>query len=276
MGHFLKTFKYHDLDIKYLVEGEGKPILVLNGIMMTIDSWEPIVEPLKTHNTLIRVDLIDQGQSSKVDYDYTISDQADMIASFIKYLGYECISVMGISYGGYVGINLSSRYPNLVDRLVLFNTTAHVNQRDVEIFKTFMSAARGDNPYLFYLVTVPQFYGPTWFKTRVEWMKHRELILVEFFKSKDYRETVYRLSKSCLSHDSRDKLKDITAQTLIAGGDEDSLFPYARQQYLHDNIKDSQLIKMANTGHVSPFENPWIYTSLTYGFINNPIKEFKI
>jgi hypothetical protein len=33
---------------------------------------------------------------------------------------------------------------------------------------------------------------------------------------------------------------------------------------------------MADTGHVSPYENPWVFTSLTYGFINNPKLEFKI
>jgi len=258
------------------VEGKGKPLLVLNGIMMTINSWDPIVEPLKAHNTLIRVDMIDQGSSSKVDFSYTIDDQADMIASFIKYLGYETISVMGISYGGYVGINLASRYPNLVDRLVIFNTTSHVDERDIEVFKTFKSTAESDDSYAFYLTTVPRFYGPTWFLTRSDWMKHREQVLVEFFKSKPYRMSVYRLADSCLSHDSRAKLKDITALTLIVGGEEDSLFPYARQQYLHEHIKNSKLVLMAKTGHVSPYENPWVYTSLTYGFINNPALEFKI
>ncbi|MGI6782209.1 MAG: alpha/beta fold hydrolase [Acholeplasmataceae bacterium] len=272
----MKTFKYNDLDIKYLVEGEGKPLLVLNGIMMTINSWEPIAEPFRKQNTLIRLDMIDQGQSSKVNYDYTISDQADMIASFIKHLGYSKISVMGISYGGYVGINLASRYPDLVDRLVLFNTAADVDKRDAELFKTFLVSAKGDDPYAFYLATIPQFYGPTWYTTRNDWMLTRESILIEFFKSKPYRETVYRLAKSCLSHDCKDKLKDITAHTLIVSGEEDYLLPYPRQEYLHQHIKNSQLVQMAKTGHVSPYENPWVYTSLTFGFINNPALDFKI
>jgi pimeloyl-ACP methyl ester carboxylesterase len=249
---------------------------VLNGIMMTIASWEPIAVPLRKQNTLIRVDMVDQGQSSKVDYDYTISDQADMIASFVKHLGYETVSVMGISYGGYVGINLASRYPDLIDRLVLFNTAADVDKRDAELFKTFLNSAKGDDPYAFYLTTIPQFYGPTWYETRNDWMLNRESILIEFFKSKDYRDTVYRLAKSCLSHDSKDKLKDIKAHTLIVSGEEDYLLPYPRQQYLHEHIKNSQLVQIAKTGHVSPYENPWVYTSLTFGFINNPAQEFKI
>ncbi|MGI6360644.1 MAG: alpha/beta fold hydrolase [Acholeplasmatales bacterium] len=145
-----------------------------------------------------------------------------------------------------------------------------------ELFKTFLASAKGDDAYMFYLTTIPQFYGPTWYITNNDWMKKRENFLIDFFKSKDYRETVYRLAKSCLTHDSRDKLKDITAKTLIVSGEEDYLLPYPRQTYLHKNIKDSYLVSMAKTGHVSPYENPWLYTSLTYGFINNPAKEFKI
>ena len=251
------TFNYNGLEIKYLVEGSGKPIIALNGIMMTIDSWEPIAEPLRKHNTLIRIDMIDQGKSSKVDFEYTIDDQSDLIASLITYLGYEKASVMGISYGGYVAINLASRYPNLVDRLVLFNTTANVNKREAEIFYAWQSSAKLGDPYDFYLTMVPQFYGYTWYLTRSDWLKKREGLLVDFFKSKEYRESIYRLCQSCLSHDSRDKLKDITAPTLIVGGSEDYLFPYIRQEYLHRNIKNSQLILMADTGHVSPYENPW-------------------
>lgn len=272
----MNSFEYKGLKINYKVEGEGNPILLLNGIMMTILSWEPIAQVLNKTNTLIRLDLLDQGQTEKCVNDYSIDDQADLVAAFIKHLGYQKVSIVGISYGGYVGLNLAARYPDVVDRLIIFNSSASVDPRDTEMFKQFMHVAAQDDPYAFYLTTIPLFYSPTWYITRTKWMEERKDLLVNFFKSKEYRQTVYRLSKSCLTHDITKNLKNIKAQTLIVNGDEDYLIPYPKQRFLLDNIKDSYLVTMAKTGHVSPYENPIVFTSLIIGFINNPVKKINI
>lgn len=269
-------FEYKENKIHYLVEGNGKPILLLNGIMMTTASWEPIVSSLNQNNTLIRLDLLDQGLSTKQIKAYTIDDQADLVAAFINHLSRDKINIVGISYGGYVGLNLAARYPSLVDKMIVFNSSADVDIRDQEMFKQFIHIASLDDAYAFYLTTIPLFYSPTFYQTHSEWMKSREAILTKFFENKTYRETVARLSQSCLSHDVISLLPQITAKTLLVSGEEDHLIPTTRQTFLADNIKDSYQVIMAKTGHVSPYENPVIFTSLIYGFINNPTNNFKI
>ena len=62
----MATFKFQDKQIYYDVQGEGKPILILNGIMMSTKSWEPFMPTLKENNQIIRVDFLDQGQSDKL------------------------------------------------------------------------------------------------------------------------------------------------------------------------------------------------------------------
>lgn len=272
----MAIFEYKNQNINYLVEGSGKPLILLNGIMMTVASWEPVAEPLRKDNTLIRLDLLDQGASEKQSTNYEISDQADLVASFIKFLGYEKVNIVGISYGGYVGLNLASRYPDLVDRMVIFNSAADVDERDKEMFKQFIHVANLDDAYAFYLTTIPLFYSPTFYTTHNKWMKDREQLLIKFFENANYRQTVKRLATSCLGHDVRKNLSKITAKTLIVNGEEDYLIPIDKQRFLLDNIPNSNLVSMGKTGHVSPYENPIVFTSLIYGFINNPTLEFKI
>ena len=272
----MAIFEYKNMKINYLIEGSGKPILLLNGIMMTTLSWEPVASPLRQNNTLIRLDLLDQGQSEKQTTDYTINDQADLVYEFIKFLKYDKINIVGISYGGYVGLNLASRYPKIVDRIIIFNSSANVDERDKEMFKQFIHSANSNDPYAFYLTTIPLFYSPSFYEENNDWIKQRESLLVKFFENKDYLMTIKRLAKSCLTHDVRNDLKHIIADTLIVNGDEDYLIPIARQKYLHYNIKNSKLVSMGKTGHVSPYENPILFTSLVYGYINNPTFEFNI
>jgi DtxR family Mn-dependent transcriptional regulator len=52
--------KYLDKNVYYDIIGSGKPILILNGIMMSTMSWEPFVKTLSIQNTLIRVDFLDR------------------------------------------------------------------------------------------------------------------------------------------------------------------------------------------------------------------------
>jgi 3-oxoadipate enol-lactonase len=272
----MAIFNYKGQNIYYQIDGEGKPIILLNGIMMTTLSWEIIIAPLKNTNQLIRLDLLDQGQSAKQKSSYTIEDQTDLVYDFIKYLDLKEVNLVGISYGGYVGLTLASKYPDLVERMIIFNSAAEVDNRDAELFKQFSHVADLDDPYAFYLTTIPIFYGPTFYKTRTEWMKNREELLINFFKNEDYRQSVKRLAESCLSHKLNDKISKIKAATLIMNGAEDYLIPYPKQQFLHDNIKGSVMMSMAKTGHVSIYENPVLFVSVIYGFINNPILKYTI
>lgn len=89
----MAVFEYKNMKINYLIEGSGKPILLLNGIMMTTLSWEPVASPLRQNNTLIRLDLLDQGLSEKQTTDYTINDQADLVYEFIKFLKYDKVNI---------------------------------------------------------------------------------------------------------------------------------------------------------------------------------------
>ena len=272
----MAIFEYKGQNIYYQIDGKGKPIILLNGIMMTTASREFVIPPLKKTNQIIRLDLLDQGQSAKQTKGYSIEDQADLVYAFIKHLDLKEVNIVGISYGGYTGLTLASKYPDLVDRLIIFNSAADVDNRDKEMFKQFSHVATLNDPYAFYLTTIPIFYGPTFYKEKTEWMRQREQLLVNFFESRDYRMSVKRLAESCLTHDVRDKLHKIKAATLIVNGGEDYLIPYPKQELLHSSIKDSVMVAMAKTGHVSIYENPVLFISLIYGFMNNPILKYNI
>ena len=78
---------YKGRNIFYEVQGEGKPILILNGIMMSTKSWEPFVKSFTVTNQLIRLDFFDQGQSDKLENSaYTQDIQVDVMEALLKHL----------------------------------------------------------------------------------------------------------------------------------------------------------------------------------------------
>ena len=55
-------FSFEGKQVYYETHGEGNPLLLLNGIMMSTMSWKEFVAPLSAQNRLILVDFMDQGK----------------------------------------------------------------------------------------------------------------------------------------------------------------------------------------------------------------------
>ena len=61
----MASFCFEGRQVYYETYGQGKPLLLLNGIMMSCASWKEFIEPLSAINTLILVDMMDQGKTDK-------------------------------------------------------------------------------------------------------------------------------------------------------------------------------------------------------------------
>ncbi|HZJ99420.1 MAG TPA: alpha/beta hydrolase, partial [Tissierellaceae bacterium] len=53
-------------DMYYEVYGQGEPLVILNGIMMSTGSWTSFIDVFSNKNKLVLVDFVDQGQSDKM------------------------------------------------------------------------------------------------------------------------------------------------------------------------------------------------------------------
>ncbi|HAX03251.1 MAG: alpha/beta hydrolase [Tenericutes bacterium GWC2_34_14] len=256
-------------NIYYDVQGEGKPILILNGIMMSTKSWEPFVKTLSKDNQLIRLDFIDQGQSDKLENSfYTQSIQVDIIEVLLKELNLSKVNLVGISYGGEVAILFATKHPHMVDRLVLFNTTPYTSPWLQEIGHQWNAIGRTRDGKTYYQATIPVIYSPSYFESSLDWMKKREQILIPIFSNPVFLDAMERLTNSAESFDARKDLDKITSPTLIVAADEDYLTPIANQRQLHQMIKGSEMVILPGVGHASMYERPLLFVTLVLGFIN--------
>jgi 3-oxoadipate enol-lactonase len=265
----MANLNFKGRSIFYDVQGEGKPILILNGIMMSTKSWEPFVKSLTNQNQLIRLDFIDQGQSDKLpNSEYTQSIQVDIIETLLKELKLPKVSIVGISYGGEVAILFAVKNPAKVERLVLFNTTPYTSPWLAEIGSQWNAIGKLRDGATYYKATIPVIYSPSYYEKRLDWMKKREQYLIPIFSNPVFLDAMERLTNSAESFDARKELELITAPTLIVAADEDYLTPIANQKELHQMIKNSELVILPGVGHASMYEKPLLFMTLVLGFIN--------
>lgn len=268
-------FNYNDYEVYYEIHGEGEPLLILNGIMMSTKSWNQFVEPLSQLNQLILVDFLDQGQSSRlVDQSYTHQVQIDMIHAFLDHLNLETTHLFGVSYGGEIAIQLASLYPERFKKLMLFNTCANTSYWLEEIGNAWNAASHDGLAY--YLTTIPFIYSPKFFVENSEWMRKRKEALVPVFSDREFIEAMIRLTNSSVGYDATLDLSKIKSETLIVGCEYDFVTPYYQQEQLHEGIENSELIKIPDSGHAVFYEKPSLFVSLVLGFTNSKKDRFEL
>ena len=273
----MSILKFEGKSIFYDVQGHGKPILILNGIMMSTKSWEPFVNSFIENNQLIRLDFLDQGQSDKCENDsYTQSTQVEIIRALLKELNISKINLVGISYGGEIAIQFSVKYPSLVERLLLFNTTPYTSPWLKEIGEQWNQIGRTRDGSTYYKATIPVIYSPSFYEKRLDWMKKREQILLPIFSNPAFLDAMERLTNSAENYDQRENLSLITSPTLIIAADEDYLTPISNQKELHRMIKNSEMIILPGVGHASMYEKPLLFMSLVLGFINTKDTKYNV
>lgn len=261
-------FQYKHYTVYYETYGSGKPLMILNGIMMSTLSWKPFIEAFSKTNTLILIDLLDQGKSSKLDgMVYNQDLQVDMLKAFITELKIADLALFGISYGGEVAIKLTTAYPELVERLLLFNTTSHTSSWLQEIGRAWNKAAH--DPEAYYSTTIPVIYSQKFYEQHIDWMNNRKAVLHQVFSNPVFINAMIRLTDSANDLDERDRLKKITCPTLVVGCEQDIITPFANQQFIAREIKKAQLVYVPDSGHALMYEKPILFSSLVLGFTNN-------
>jgi len=273
----MATFTHANRTVYYETYGRGRPLILLNGIMMSTRSWIPFIETFSAHNQLILCDMLDQGQSSKLlGETYTQAIQVEALVALIDHLKLGRVSLAGISYGGEVALQFAVTHPERLERLVLLNTAAYTSPQLLDVGRAWNKAAATGDGQAYYYTTIPVIYSPAYYERRLEWMKKREAILLPIFSNIDFTAAMIRLTLSAESHDVREKLKDIKAPTLIVSSDQDFLTPIADQRYLAKHIKGASHVVIQDTGHASMYEQPSVFASLILGFVNLTSTDFAI
>jgi 3-oxoadipate enol-lactonase len=266
--------KYNNKNIYYEVHGEGNPLIILNGIMMSHMSWSAFLPQLTKDNKVILLDFFDQGKSDKMDKSYKQDLQVEVVKTVIDELGLGEVNIFGISYGGEVALQFALKYNNLVNKLMLFNTTSYTNPWLHDIGRGWLKAALTKDQEIFYNITIPIVYSPLFYTKNIDWMNKRRELLYGVFKE-DFLDGMVRLIESAEGYDVRERLNEIKANTLVVSSEFDFITPIPDQEYICDNISLAKYVLIRNCGHASMYEKPNEFINILTGFLAIE-KEIKI
>jgi pimeloyl-ACP methyl ester carboxylesterase len=101
------------------------PIILLHGYLENKSMWDFYLPDFTQNHHVLTVDLLGHGQSDCLGYIHTMEDQADMVYALLQQLKIKQAIFVGHSMGGYVALALAELYPEIINGLVLLNSTSY-------------------------------------------------------------------------------------------------------------------------------------------------------
>lgn len=232
------------------------PVVVMgHGLLFGTSMWRHQIEVLSKSYRCIAVDWRGQGATPATASGYDMDTlYADLVA-LIEHLDVGPVHYAGLSMGGFVGLRLAARRPDLVRSLILIDTSSGPED-PAKVTKYRMMASVyglfGMKPLLSQVA--PIMFTPSFLETDAgkatvgTWVK--ELATQQ-------RSGVKGAIRGVTDRPSiSDEVGDISAPTLIIVGSDDVATPVAKAQAIAAAITSSRLEVLAGVGHVSTLEDP--------------------
>src|SRR5438093_462725 len=230
-------------ELLYFAEkGSGPPLLLVHGLMVSGEMFEPVIDNFAARHRVIVPDLRGHGRSRGLPPPYTAAQLASDLAHLLDHLGVKTTDVLGYSQGGAIAQQLVLDHPFRCSHLVLGCTYAYNMATPREWVEGHLAPllirvlGMRRLARLIVLQGVKQLS-----RQRAEWMagmvadQDRDLMLAA------WRET--------MAFDSRRRLAEITCSTLIIAGSDDVGVPIHHAKMLNEGIAGSRLVVMQGADH---------------------------
>ena len=108
-----------DAQIWWDAEGEGEPLLLIQGLGYSSDMWWRLLPELTPHFRVIRFDNRGTGRTGVPDGPYPVPTMAADALAVLDAAGETSAHVMGVSMGGFIAQEVVLRAPDKVQSLIL-------------------------------------------------------------------------------------------------------------------------------------------------------------
>lgn len=104
------------------VYGQGEPLVLLPGGLMTIGEMSTLLVPLAKTHKVIAVELQGHGRTADTDRPLKLETLGDDIAALLDHLNIPEADIVGLSLGAAVGLRTAIQHPEKVRRLVVISS----------------------------------------------------------------------------------------------------------------------------------------------------------
>jgi 3-oxoadipate enol-lactonase len=265
----MPTLRVNGVELYYEdTGGNAPPIVFAHGLLWSGRMFDAQVAALRARYRCVTFDFRGQGRSAVTRDGYDMDTLSQDTAALIEGLGLAPCHFAGLSMGGFIGMRLAARRPELLRSLILLETAADAEPpANVRRYRQFLIVERLLGPGVVAGRVMPILFGHTFLhdparaRERATWQRR----LAANDRIGGQRATIGVIERRPIE----DELGQITLPTLVIEGDEDIAVPPARAKRTAERIAGARLVMIPHAGHTCSVEEPTAVTAAIEDFLRS-------
>jgi len=252
------------------VDGQGEPLVLLNGIAMSVASWEEMARPLAERFQVVRFDFLGQLLSPGEPPSDVLDHAADVV-ELLDRLAVDRAHLVATSFGGAVALLVAARWPKRVRSLVSIASADAFDDTMSDQVASWRRAcldslASGDRGLL-NDVLEPAVYSPGYLAAHgaERALRRRQIAALP----EAWFEGLAGLLDSTPSVALSGELAAVHCPTLVVAAELDRFIPLPRSRALADGIRGARFVLVEGAGHAVVVEQPQRMAALCLEFLDD-------
>ncbi len=248
-------FEQHKLE-----SNSGVPVVFINSLGSDLRIWDDVVSKLERSN--LRYDKRGHSLSDAPTGPYSIHDHANDLHGLLEHLNLERVVIVGISVGGQIALEFSSRFPELVAAAVFCDTGMKIGT--AELWNARIDAVRDHGLEHISDAVMQRWFGPDFRSDQAATVRGYQNML-ERQPTVGYIATCEALRESEMQ-EAAQAVRDVQVKTLVVCGKGDQSTPVALSQELAQTL-ETNLELIENAGHLPCIEQPEAFAKILNTFL---------
>jgi pimeloyl-ACP methyl ester carboxylesterase len=271
------TFSLHGHEVFYRRAGSGPVMVLVHGMAGNSATWQPLIDELADHFTVVAPDLPGHGRSDKPRGDYSLGAHASFLRDLLHQLELGPATVVGQSLGGGITMQFAYQHPELCQRLVLVGSGGLGDEVSGLLRALALPGAEYVLPAAFVPVIGNVVNGAARLVGKIGLHPSPELVQMwraySSLADAETRTAFLHTLRSVVDHRGQrvsalDKIYLAEQMpTLIVWGDNDRIIPVQHAYDAHEAIPSSRLEIFEGCGHFVHAEKPARLARLLLDFV---------
>ena len=252
------------MTLNYKTLGSGKPLVILHGLLGSLDNWVTVSKYLSKSYKIYIIDLPNHGKSYHSQV-FSYEDMSNDLDSFFNKNGLTDFSLLGHSMGGKLALKYTDMFEDKIDKLIIVdiaNKSYGINRFD-HIFKAMFSISLNN--------LKSRSDADNAISNLIKNEGERNFILKNLKRTADgfkWAPNIMLLHRKLSDISSKINLRrKVKNNTLFLLGENSNYFNVEDENNLPDEFENYSIKKIQNSGHWVHAENPKDFITSVLDFL---------
>jgi pimeloyl-ACP methyl ester carboxylesterase len=261
----MKTIRVRDLEMSFVEEGSGMPLLLVHGFPLDHSMWKYQIPEFAQHCRVIAPDLRGFGRTTATPGTSTMEQMADDLAALLDALGVqEKIIFCGLSMGGYIAWQFARKYEDRLQALVACDTRAIADSAEQAVSRRELAErVLREGPAPVADSMLPKLFAGETPERRPDLVSAtRDLIM------RTRPEGIAAALRGLADRpDVTEWLPKLEVATLVIVGEHDAISTPEEMEGIAESLPNSAWVVVPHAGHLCPLENPEVFNQAVAQYI---------